>query len=140
MAITMGGNGRTRKHQSDGDNDGSGDNGREVFQNLLDTKRPDQCRHDEIDESGTGHAQTGIVEGERLRESLRHTHLLDRGVASEESKRRAEESRHVPFGNEMEQECADSCEKQGDRYVETCEQGHENCGSKHGKQMLGSII
>ena len=36
----------------------------------------------------------------------------------------------------MEQECADSCEKQGDRYVETCKQGHENCGSKHSKQML----
>ena len=36
----------------------------------------------------------------------------------------------------MEQECADSCEKQGDRYVQTCKQGHENCGSKHGKQML----
>ena len=47
--------GRAREHQSDGDNDRTGNNRWEVLQNLLHAKRPDERSHDKIHQSGAGH-------------------------------------------------------------------------------------
>ena len=50
--------------------------------------------------------------------------------------RRSEECRHVPLGDEMEDEGAYSCEKESDRHVKTSKKRYENRCSEHGKHVL----
>ena len=106
------------------------------MQDFLHAKRLDEGSHDEIHQSGTSYTQTGIVQCQSLRESLCDTHLLHRGIAPKEGKRRPQEGRYVPLRDEMEYQGSYACKQQRNRHVQTCQQWHEHRCSKHGKQVL----
>ncbi len=57
-------------------------------------------------------------------------------IATKESKGRAQECRDLHLGQEVENEGADTCEKQGGAHRETGNYRNQNGGSEHGEHVL----
>lgn len=127
---------RSGERKTDSDNHRTGNHRREEAHHLLRAEHLQQERHHEIEQRRRSHTDAGIVERHLVCQTLRHAQLLYRGIAAKESEARTEECGHLQFGNKMEDECADTGEKQCGTHIESGDERNENCGSEHGEQML----
>ena len=130
------GDGATRQRQTDGDHDGSCNDWWEETKYLPAAEKFNESCKDEIDHSRAEDADTGIVEREFLSHSDLHAHALDRLVSANEGEGGAEESRHLKFGDEVEDECSDTCEEQSGRDGQSCDDRDEDSCAKHGEKVL----
>jgi len=73
----------------------------------------DEAGYDEIAEPGETYAYAGIVQGQCLGHSLFYSQSLYREISSDESKRRAEECRHLELGDAVERQGSDTGKQQG---------------------------
>ena len=110
--------------------------GGEVFQDAFRAENLNQSCHRKVAETRTCHANAGIIERQIFGQTLVHAQLLDGHVATDEGERTAEEGRHLPLGDEMENQRAETRKEQGGGYVQACDGGHQNGGAKHGEEVL----
>ena len=89
--------GRARQRETNGYDHGARDHGREETHDLVGAKHLEEKGHDKIEHRCGSNTQTGIVERHLVGETLRHTQLLDRGVASQEGEAGAKEGRNLHF-------------------------------------------
>ena len=81
-------------------------------------------------------SDAGVGKGLGGGKTLGFTHRDDGGIPAEESEGRAEERRDPHLGQEVEQEGAETCEKQGGRHGETGDDRDQDRGSEHGEHVL----
>ena len=127
--------GRAGEAETDGDDDRTGDDRREVLHDFGGTKGTDDGGQNEVDKTGAGDAEAGV------RQELGLSHVLigeagDGGITAEEGEGRAQEGRHLHLRNEVEQQCTETCEEQCRRDIESGDQRNEDRRAEHGKHVL----
>ena len=132
LAVRDSGAGQT---ETDGHDDGTGDDRREVSHDFGRTKGTDDRRKDQIDETGTGDAEAGVRQELGLRHGLIGK-AGDGGVTAEEREGRTQECGDFHLRDEVEQQCAETGKEQCRRDIESGDQRNEDRGAKHGKHVL----
>ena len=122
--------------QTDGDDDGAGDDGREKSHHLAGAESGDKSREDEVHQAGEENTQASVGEGGGNGQSGGDTHFFDSGISAEEGEGGAEEGRNFPFGHEMENQGADTREEQGGGDGQTGDGRDQNGGAEHGEHVL----
>ena len=132
---------RAGEDKTDGDDDGTGNNRREEAHDLVDAEGLEQCRQDNIHQSGAGNAKAGIHQKIIIVDGLTGSIYADGAdgvVAADKGEGRAEECRDLAAGYEVEQQCAEACEQQCRCNVKSGEHGDENGCTEHCEHMLQS--
>ena len=134
------GDGRGCKDQADGDDDGAGDHRREELHDAADTKGGDQQAGHQIDQTRERNGSAGIgqhlgVGNGQVAISISQ-HGSHDGEAAQICKGRAEECRDLLFGNEVEQQGAQTGTQQRGGNAQAGEQRHQNRCAEHGKHVL----
>ena len=125
---------------ADGNDDGARDHRREEPHNAADAKGGDEQTDDQIEQAGERHACAGI----RQHPGVGHgqvavcvrQHGCHNGEATQIGERRTQERGHFLFGDEVEQQSAQTCAEQSGGNAQAREQGHQNGGTKHGEHVL----
>ena len=134
------GDSRGSKDQTDGDNDGAGDHRREELHDAADAKGGDQQAGHQIDQTRECNGSAGI--GQHLGVGNGQVaigisqHGSHDGEAAQICKGGAEECRDLLFGDEVEQQRAQTGTQQSGGNAQAGEQRHQNRCAKHGKHML----
>ena len=135
--------GGTGQVQTDQDDDGAGDDGREEPHDLLGAHQLEQQGQHQIQQSGHHNAAQCVGQlllaghvGELTDVQLRHSLK-----AAQEGKGGTQESRHLKLCAQMEQQRTETGEQQrgldGQRQAVGADQnGHQHGGAEHGKQVL----
>ena len=92
--------------QTDADDDGAGDDGREEPHDLLCAEGTEEGGQDDVQQTSDGDAGAGV--GQQLRLTLGGDGL----IASQEGKGGAQKGRHPEFGAHMEEQGADAGKEQ----------------------------
>ena len=116
--------------QADTDDDGAGDDGREVAHDLAHAEGLEGGGQDAVHESGAGHAKAGV--GQKLRIAARG----DGEVAAEEGEGGAQEGRDLLLGDQMEQQRAEAREQQRGRDAQPRQGRHQHGRAEHGEHVL----
>ena len=132
--------GRGSQDQADGNDDGARDHRREEPHNAADAKGGDEQADDQIEQAGERHACAGIrqhpgVGHGQVAVCIRQ-HGCHNGEATQIGERRTQERGHFLFGDEVEQQSAQTCAEQSGGNAQPREQGHQNGGTKHGEHVL----
>ena len=119
--------------QADADDDGAGDDGREIAHDLLCAEGLEQgCQH-QVDKTGTGHAEACIGQGV---EPVLAGQAANGRIAADKGEGGAQEGGHLPAGNQMEQQCAQAGKQQGIGHVQAGQRRNQHRCAEHGEQML----
>ena len=126
--------------QTDSHNDGAGYNRREETHHLIDTDNLDDGSQHQIQQTGASHAHAGIgqhfrVGNGQLAVGVRQFGCY-RGITAQESKGAAQESRHLKFGEHMEQQGTQTGHQQGGGNIQPGNQRHQHGGAEHSKHVL----
>ena len=103
---------------------------------LLRAEGREQAGEHEIKKACAEDSDAGVGKGLGGGKTLGFTHRDDGGIPAEEREGRAEERRDPHLGQEVEQESAETCEKQGGRHGETGDDRDQDRGSEHGEHVL----
>ena len=134
------GDGRGSQDQTDGDDDGAGDHRREEPHDAADAEGGDQQAGHQIHQTGKCDGGAGV--GQHLGVGNGQVavcicqHGGHDGEAAQIRKGGAEECRHLLFGNEVEQQGAQTCAQQGGGNAQAGEQRHQHRCAEHGKHVL----
>ena len=140
--ISHGGAGQV---QTDEDDDGTRDNGREVAHDLLGTHQLEQQGQHQIQQTRDHHAAQGV--GQLLLTGhggeLAAIQIGYRLEAAQEGEGGAQEGGYLQLGADVEQQRADTGEQQGcldgqGQAVARHQDGHQHRSAEHGKQVLQS--
>ena len=134
------GDSRGSKDQTDGDNDGAGDHRREELHDAADAKGGDQQAGHQIDQTRECNGSAGIrqhlsVGNGQVAIGISQ-HGSHDGEAAQICKGGAEECRDLLFGDEVEQQRAQTGTQQSGGNAQAGEQRHQNRCAKHSKHML----
>ena len=134
------GDGRRCQDQADGDDDGAGDHRREELHDAADAKGGDEQAGHQIHQAGESNGGTGVRQhlgvGHGQVAVCISQHGSHDGKAAQVSKGGAQESRHLLFGDQVEQQRAQTSAQQRGGNAQAGEQRHQHRGAKHSKHVL----
>ena len=123
-------------HQSDGDDDGAGDHGREEAHDVLRAEGLADAREDEVQQAGAGDAHTGV--GQRL--SLGQTQLGAGGdnteVAAQEGEGGAQEHGDLLTGDQVHEQRGQAREEQRGGDAQAGQDRDQHGCAEHGEEVL----
>ena len=131
-AVADGGAGQ---RQADADDDGAGDNGREVAHDLACAEGLEKSGKHQIYKTRNRHAEAGVGKQLCIGGAVRQ-HGSDGGIAAQERKGGAKEGGNFPAGDQMEEQCAETREQQGGGHVQAGQGGNQHRRAEHGEQVL----
>ena len=128
-------NGTIGQGNADADNDGTRDNGREEAHHLLGTESLKEDGQNYIQQTCACHADACVGNPVSARAAV--FHQFPHGeVSPKERKGRAQECRHLPLGQQMKQQGAQTCKQQRCADAQACQGRHQHRGAKHGEHVL----
>ena len=132
--------GRGSQDQTDGDDDGAGDHRGEEPHDAADAEGGDQQAGHQVHQAGEGNGGAGVgqhlgVDHGQVAVSVCQ-HGGHDGKAAQVSKGGAQESRDLLFGDQMEQQRAQTSAQQRGGNAQAGEQRHQHRGTKHSKHVL----
>ena len=134
------GDGRGRQDQADGDDDGARDHRREELHDAADAEGGDEQADHQIQDAGKGNACAGIGQHLRVGNGQVAVGICQHGghdrKAAQIGKRRAKKSRDLASGDQMEQQCAQTCAEQRSGNAQARQQRHQHRGTEHGEHVL----
>ena len=139
VCLTVG-DGRGSKDQADRDDDGAGDHRREELHDAADAKGGDQQAGHQIDQTGERDGSAGVgqhlgVGNSQVAVGISQ-HGGNNGEATQIRKGGTKECRHLLFGDEVEQQRAQTGTQQSGGNAQAGEQRHQNRCAEHGKHVL----
>ena len=133
------GDGGGAEGQADTDDDGAGDDGREVTHDPFGAKDAEQGGKQDIHQSGQHDAEAGVGQHLRVGDCVAIAvgeHGGDGLIAADEGEGGAQEGGDHPLGQKVEQQSAQPGEEQGGGHGQPGEGGDQHGGSEHGEHVL----
>ena len=134
------GDGRRCQDQTDGDDDGAGDHRREELHDAADAKGGDEQAGHQIHQAGESDSSTGVRQhlgvGHGQVAVCISQHGSHDGETAQVGKGGAQEGRDLLFGDQMEQQRAQTGAQQRGGNAQAGEQRHQHGGSEHGEHVL----
>ena len=134
------GDGGGSQDQADGDDDGASDHRREELHDAADAKGGDEQAGHQIYQAGESDGGTGVRQhlgvGHGQVAVCISQHGSHDGEAAQVSEGGAQECGHLLFGDEVEQQGAQTRAQQGGGNAQAGEQRHQHRCAEHGKHVL----
>ena len=113
-------------------------NGREEFHNPGNAHNLNDSRQHQVQQPGTGHTQAGIRQQFRLRHAVFTGGRRYCCITAQESKRRTQEGRYFPLGDQVEQQRAQPGHQQRGGHIQPRQQGYQHRSPEHGEGVLNA--
>ena len=127
--------GAVRQRDADADDDGAGHDRREVTHDLIGAKGLEQHGHDHVQQTRARNADARIGNPVCACAAVFHQFLY-RSVAAQECEGGTQERGHLPLGQQVEQQRAQTGEQQRRADAQTRQGRHQHRCAKHGENML----
>ena len=128
------------KDQTDGDDDWAGYNRWEEFHDRFDAADGNQKGHDNINQTCNKNTAASVWEHFGVSDGSFavgiQQHWSNSRITAEESEAGAQECRNFTFGDQMEEQSAQTCHQQSGGYIQTGHDRNQNGCAKHGEGML----